>query len=119
LVEDPPEAQLIEQGADEKDRPPVRGINDLGFGRIGRFGVGLAGKKFAELGKDLDQQIFATEIGDDALLDLTVFSVGLDEADVFVHGTAGGADFDGSRVHENQYHDEMEGIQLNSLADFG
>ena len=38
LVEDVPEAQLIEQGADDEDRPPVGGIDDLGFGGIGESG---------------------------------------------------------------------------------
>ena len=88
LVKDVPEAQLIEQGADDEDRPPVRGIDDLGFGGIGEVGVGLAGEELAEPGKDLDQEIFTTEIGDDALFDLPVFAVGLDDADILVNGAA-------------------------------
>src|SRR5580698_8798220 len=52
----------------------------------------LTGEELAKLGKDLDQEIFATEVGDDTLLDLTVFTVGLNDADVFVDSTAGGAD---------------------------
>jgi hypothetical protein len=58
------------------------------LGGIGSVGVGLAGEEFAELGKDLDQEVLATEIGDDALLDLTVLAVGFDDADVFVDGAA-------------------------------
>ena len=61
----------------------------------------------AELGEDLDEEVLASEISDDALLDLAVFAVGLDDADVFVDGAAGGADFHGSRVHENHYHDGL------------
>src|SRR3954451_10514555 len=34
LVEDVPEAQLVEQGLDDEDGPPGRSIADLGFGRI-------------------------------------------------------------------------------------
>ena len=63
---------------------------------------------FAE---DLEEEILSSEVGDDALLDLTVFAVGFDDADVFVDGAAGRADLDGSRVHENQYHDELQRIQ--------
>jgi hypothetical protein len=88
FVEEIPKAQLIEQGEDDKDRSPVRGVSDLWFGVIGSLAVGLACQEFAELGKDLDEEILATEIGDDALFDLTVFSVGLDDADVFVDGAA-------------------------------
>ena len=77
----------------------------------GASAVVLAGEELAELGEDLDEEVLASEIGDDALLDLAVFAVGLDDADVFVDGAAGGADFDGSRVHENHYHDESSRIQ--------
>ena len=103
LVEDGPEAQLVEQGADDEDRPPVRGIAELGI-----LGIesSLAGEEPPELGEDLEEEVLASEIGDDALLDLAAFAVGFDDADVFVDGAAGGADFDGSRVHENHYHDE-------------
>ena len=65
----------------------------------------VAGEEPPELGEDLDEEVLASEVGDDALLDLAAFAVGLDDADVFVDGAAGGADFDGSRVHENNYHD--------------
>ena len=88
LVKDVPEAQLIEQGADDEDGSPVRGVSDLGIGGIRSLTVGLASEKFAELGEKLDQQVLATEIGDDALFDLTIFSVGFDDADIFVDGTA-------------------------------
>ena len=35
LVEDRPEAELVEQGPDDEDRPPGGGIDDLGVGGIG------------------------------------------------------------------------------------
>ena len=84
--------------------------------------MSLAGEEPSELGEDLDEEVLASEIGDDALLDLAVFAVGFDDADVFVDGAAGGADFDGSRVHENHYHDELRRIKVNSreiLGEFG
>ena len=107
LVEDGPETQLVEQGPDDEDRSPVRGFAELGVGGI----MSLAGEEPSELGEDLEEEVLASEIGDDALLDLTAFAVGLDDADVFVDGAAGGADFDGSRVHENHYHDGFRRIK--------
>ena len=68
--------------------PPVGGVADLGIGGFRGFAVVLAGEELAELGKDLDEEILASEVGDDALLDLAVFAVGLDDADVFVDGAA-------------------------------
>ena len=106
-VEDVPEAQLIEQGPNDEDRPPVRG-----FAESGVRGVrSLAGEEPSELGEHLDEEVLSSQIGDDALLDLAAFAVGLDDADVFVDGAAGGADFHGSRVHENHYHDDLQRIQ--------
>jgi hypothetical protein len=107
LVEDGPEAQRVEQGADDKDGSPVRGFAESGILGI----TGLPGEESPELGKHLDEEVLATEIGDDALFDLAAFAVGFDDADVFVDGTAGGADFDGSRVHARHYHDESQRIQ--------
>ncbi len=107
LVEDLPESQLLEQGPDDEDRPPGRGVEELRVWRIAGVGAGIAAEEFAELGEDRDEEVLASEVGDDALLDLSAFTVGLDDADVFVDGAAGGADFDGSRVHENKYHDGL------------
>src|SRR5262249_13640178 len=45
------------------------------------------------------RSVLAAEVGDDALPDLAVFAVGFDDADVFVDGAAGGADFDGPGIH--------------------
>ncbi len=101
LVEDAPEAQLIEQGPNDEDRPPVRGFAELGVGEI----TILAGEEPPELGEHIEEEVLSSEIGDNALFDLTAFAVGLDDTDVFVDGAAFGADFDGSRVHENHYHD--------------
>ena len=113
LVEDVPEAQLVEHGTDDEDRSPVRGIADLGICRIAGLDAGFSGEEPAELGEHLDEEVLASEIGDDALLDLAAFAVGFDDADVFVDGAAGGADFHGSRVHENHYHDESQGFKGN------
>ena len=80
---------------------------------------GVAGEEPAELGEDLDEEILAAEVGDDALLDLTVLAVGFDDADVFVDGAAGGADFDGSWIHENHYHDGFRRIKCNCRGHLG
>ena len=109
LVEDVPEAQLIEQGPDDEDRSPVWGFGELGIIAIRT----LPAQEAPELGEQLDEEILSSQIGDDALLDLTALAVGLDDTDVFVDGAAGGADFDGSRVHESHYHDESEQFQGN------
>ena len=119
LVEDRPEAQLVEQGPDDEDRPPGGGIDDLGYGRIAGVAAGVAGEEPPELGEDLDEEVLASEIGDDALLDLAVLAVGFDDADVFVDGAAGGADFDGSGIHENHYHDVFRDSQGNRWASVG
>ena len=39
------------------------------------------------------EEVLSSEIGDDALLDLTAFAVAFDDTDVFVDGAAFGADF--------------------------
>ncbi|HMB06441.1 MAG TPA: hypothetical protein VKP69_22245 [Isosphaeraceae bacterium] len=102
---------MVEQGTNDEDGPPGRGIHDLGIGQRGVPLANVAPEESFELGEDLDEEIFTAEIGDDALLDLAGFAVGFDDADLFVDGSAGGADFHGSRVHENHYHDESRGIQ--------
>jgi hypothetical protein len=112
LVEDGPKAELVEQGPDDEDRPPGRGIDDLGIGGRGVFGP-AAGKESLEFGEDVDEEVLAAEVGDDALLDLAAVTVGFDDADLFVDGAAGGADFDGARVHESDYHDETRGHKGN------
>ena len=73
----------------------------------------VAGEESLEFGQEVDKEVFAAEVGDDALLDLAAVAVGFDDADIFVDGAAGGADFDGSRVHENYYHDEPCRIKGN------
>src|SRR5260370_18014405 len=73
--------------------------------------MSLAGEEPPERGEPFGEEVLPSEIGDDALLDLPVFAVGFDDADVFVDGAAGGADFHGSRVHENYYHDGLRRIK--------
>ena len=80
----PPEAQLIEQSPNDEDRPPVRGFAELGVGGI----TILAGEEPSELGEHIEEKVLSSEIGDDALLDLTAFPVGFDDADIFVDGAA-------------------------------
>src|SRR4051812_19806223 len=109
-IEDVPEAELIEQGPHDEDRPPVGCFAELGVGGI----MSLAGEEPSELGEHLEEEVLSSEIGDDALLDLTAVAVSLDDADVFVDGAALGANFDGSRVHENHYHDGLSEINGES-----
>jgi hypothetical protein len=63
-------------------------------------GNGRAEQDALELRKHQGEQIFAAEVGDDALLDLAVLAVGLDDAYVLVDGAVGGRDFDGADEHE-------------------
>jgi hypothetical protein len=98
LVEDGPEAELVEQGAYDEDRPPGGGIDHVRVGEIAGVALGVAVEEPAELGKQLAKEILASEIGDDALLDLAAVAVGFDDADVLVDGAVLGADFDGSWI---------------------
>ena len=68
--------------------PQVEASTDLRVGGIAGVAVGVAGEEPAELGEDLDEEVLASEVGDDALLDLAAFAVGFDDADVFVDGAA-------------------------------
>jgi hypothetical protein len=100
LVEDRPEAQLIEQGPDDEDRPPGGGVDHLGVGGIAGLTIGVAVEEPPELGEQLDEEILTSEVGDNALLDLATVAIGFDNADVFVDGAVLGADFDGSWIHD-------------------
>jgi hypothetical protein len=100
LVEDRPEAELVEQGPDDEDRPPSGGIDHVEVGGIAGVCHGVAIEEPSELGEQLDEEILASEVGDDALLDLAVLAVGFDDTDVFVNGAVLGADFDGSGIHD-------------------
>jgi hypothetical protein len=111
LVEDGPKAQVVEPGTDDEDGPPGRGLDDLGTVWGGVFLTDVAAEQSLELGEHLNEEVLASEIGNDALLDLAAVAVGFDDADGLVDGAAGGADFHGSWVHENHYHDESLGIQ--------
>jgi hypothetical protein len=116
VIEDRPEAELIEEGAEREDGSPGRGIDDLRIGRRGLLLAGVPAEQSLEPGEDLDEEIFAAEIGDDALLDLSAFAVGFDDADIFVENAAGGADFDGPQVHVVKYHDTKSKNQVKLPA---
>src|SRR5262249_13909120 len=107
MVEDLPEPELSEQGSDGEDRPPGRGIDDLRIEGVVDFVRAVAPEESLEFGEDIDEEIFAAEVGVDALLDLAVLAVGFDNADVFVDSAVGGADFDDARVHGLDYHDRL------------
>src|SRR5262249_54168423 len=44
------------------------------------------------------EDVFTSEVGDGALFHFTVFTIGLDDADVFVGGAVGGGSLDGADV---------------------
>jgi hypothetical protein len=61
----------------------------MGVSRIAAgFVAGIPVEELSELGDDGDEEVLATEVGDDALLDLAAFAIGLDDADVLVDGAA-------------------------------
>ncbi len=63
------------------------------------FQLGGAFQDATQVRKQGAEHVAAAQIGDDALLDLAVFAVGLHDAQVFVDGAVGGRDFDGPDVH--------------------
>ena len=67
---------------------------------IAGVALGVAVEEPAELEKQLDEEILASEVGDNAFLDLAAVTVGFGDADVFVEGAVVGADFDGSWIHD-------------------
>jgi hypothetical protein len=94
-----PQAQLLEQSADDQERAPGRGIENIdGMGIFTRQRW-LAEQHPLQLRQQGRQQILATEIGDDSLLDLAVLAVRFDDADVLVDRAVGGRDFDGANEH--------------------
>ena len=103
--ENRPETELCEQGTDGEYRSPGGGIEDLWVRRQGVLEIAFTPQEPSEFGKDLSKQILATQVSDDALLNLAVFTEGLDGTDVLVDCAVGGPDFDGSEVHAVEYHD--------------
>jgi hypothetical protein len=118
-IQDGPEAQVIEQGADGQDRSPGRGIEDVELlGRVAGDGRFLAEQPL-ELWEHFSQEIFAAELGDGVLLDLSVETLGLDDPDIFVDRALGGPNFDSAEVHAVNYHDRNQGNQGENPGDFG
>src|SRR5271157_2115208 len=104
-VEDGPQPELVEQGPDDEDRPPGRGVEDVGVFDLGGVRA-VPAEEPLELGWDLDKEVLAAKVGESALLNLAVVAIGLDDADILVDRAAGGPDFDGSEVHVVKYHDK-------------
>ena len=94
-----PQSQLLEQRAHHQQRPPAEGLKDVDIAVPLAFHFGGAFQDTAQVGQYGGKQIATAQVGDDALLDLAVFAVGLDDAQVFIEGTVGGGDFDGAHVH--------------------
>jgi len=51
LVEGRPETQLVDQGADDQDRPPSGRIDHLRFRGTAGITLGIASEEASELGK--------------------------------------------------------------------
>ncbi len=115
-VEDGPEPELVEQGAEGEDWPPGGGIEDIEIVVRICLRVGIVAEQAFQLGEHFGEQIHAAQIGDGALLDLAVVAIGFDDADILVHRAAGGPDFDGSEVHVVKYHDELTGNQAKKFG---
>src|SRR5215472_4723246 len=98
LVQDLPQAQLIEESAQDQGGPPRPALQDIDVDSFASD-AGCAAQDPFQFGEELLQEILAAEIGDDALFDLTVLAIGFDDADVLVDGAVGGGDFDGADVH--------------------
>jgi hypothetical protein len=87
---------LLPQGADDQDRSPGGGIQDAQGVAVFASHQGFTEQDALQLGQQSGEEIFATEVGDDALFDLAVLAIGFDDADVLVDGAVGGRDFDGA-----------------------
>ena len=125
IVEDLPQAELLEQGADHEHRPPGPGLRDESPPR--RIEGGVAAEDAFKFGQQRVEDILAAKVGDDALLDLAVVAVGFDNADVLVDRAVGGGDFDGAGMnmvgcwrqwskrcrgtHSDHYHDDYRANQ--------
>ncbi len=98
-------------------RTDKAGIRSVAFRRRLLLAA-VAPEQSLELGEDRGEEVFAAEIGDDALLDLSAFAVGFDDADVLVECAAGRADFDSFEVHVVKYHDTKWKNQGESAGNF-
>lgn len=119
FVEDRPQPQLIEHGADGENRPPGGSIEKLGITGLDAVCTGVPAKQSLQLGKDFQEQFFAAQVGDDTLFDLAAFAKRFDDPDVFEDGAVAGADFDDSRIHAENYHDTKLESQGQIPRDFG
>ncbi len=98
---------MVEQGPNRKDRSPGGGIEDLQILALAGLCARVLAEQALKLGKEIDEQIFAAELGEGALLDLAVVAIGFDDADILVDRAVGGPNFDGSEVHVVKYHDGL------------
>src|SRR5262249_9890317 len=98
LIENLPECELVEQGTDQEDRTPGPGFENVHVGGLIHEAWFPAQDTFESREERL-QEILATQVGDDPLLDFAVFAIGLDDANVLIDGAAGGRDLDRADVH--------------------
>src|SRR5262249_42185343 len=113
FVQDLPQAQLLEERAQDQDRSPRPALQDSDIDVCARDAGGAAQDPF-ELGEKFEQEVRAPETGDDAVLDFTVLTIGFDDADVFVDGAVGGGDFDGADVHGDSITTEKRRVKAKS-----
>jgi len=110
-VQDWDQAELLEERTDDQDGPPGPGLEDVDI-RLLAGNDGIAAEHANEIGEELLEQVFASEVSDDALLDLAVLSEGFDDADVLVDGAVGEGDFDGADEHGVSITTEKEDIKM-------
>ena len=103
LVEDFPQAQLVQESADDEHGAPGGGFEDFEI-VVAHFAIQawLAAQEALQLRKQRLQHVQASQVGDGALFDLAVLAIGLDDADVHIDSAVGGRHLDGAEVHGEQ-----------------
>ena len=100
-IEPVPKRQLIEEVARHEHRPPRAGVKHFDRTSLpelpSRFClIDVPLEKPIEHRQDGFERLASPEVGDDLLLDFSVFPYGTDDADILVDGAVGGGNFDGS-----------------------
>ena len=93
-IEQFPEAQLVEEMPGHEHRPPAAGVEHFDRTVLCELPsqlclIVVAFKKAIEHRQDSFERITSSEVGDDLLLDLSVFAHGADDANILMHGAVG------------------------------
>ena len=75
----------------------------IALGFLANNGI-ITPEQALQLGQQRGQHILASQVGHDALIDLSILAAGLDEADILVGCATGGGDFDGAEACCQSYH---------------